>query len=181
MIENSKHTIFFGNQVLAMIKLKFTVIVMVFSILALAGLCQPVLADTWIDGTPYFYEQTIRLAGSLGYGSRSMMAPPATSKPAYVVGDQKTFYANDMRKESQYLLKATLRAVSDKAYIFVENGRSVATSKINSLLSSFNKTYDILVGKYGPPPDSIDGDPRIYILILEEYFPGKSHLLLVFL
>ncbi|MBD3182223.1 hypothetical protein GF312_08020 [Candidatus Poribacteria bacterium] len=126
--------------------------------------------ENWVDGTPYFNEQSRFLAEVLGHEDDAMLAPGALVNipdPAYKIGDIKNFYSYNMANNSQYLVKASLRGVSDKAYIFVESGKAVTKSKVNSLLDAFENIYESITGHFGPPPDSIDGDPRIYLLLLD--------------
>jgi hypothetical protein len=127
-------------------------------------------ADAWLDGTPRFHEDAVSLAQTLGHSDRTMLAPAlagALPPAAYEVGDEREFYATDMSNGSQYSLTASCRAVSDKAYIFVENGRPAASEKMESLLLAFDGIYDTITGHFGLPPDSVDGDPRIYILLMD--------------
>ena len=128
-----------------------------------------VYADAWLDGTPELYEQARFLNQVLGHDDGVRLAPALAdvSSPSYEVGDKRRFYAIDMRSSDQYTLEASARAVSSKAYIFVENGRPAASNKVRSLLTSFDKIYDTITQQFGPPPDSIDRDPRIYILIMD--------------
>jgi hypothetical protein len=123
----------------------------------------------WIDGTPRFHDESVQLLKLAKFGNKPILAPSTTAAipdPAYKVGDTKQFYATNAKTNTQYLLTATLSAVSDKAYIFVENGDSVSADNINSLLTSFADTYDKLTKQFGNPPNRFSNDPRIYLLIL---------------
>ena len=147
-----------------------TYIIIVPSILLVASYGVQAYTDNWVDGTPFLHEEGRRLAEILGHEDEALLAPAIAAKaaaPAYDIGDEKIFYAFNMSTNRQYTISASLRLVSDMAYIFVENGRSVANSKIDSLSSSFGNIYDKISGQFGPPPDSIDGDPRIYLLIMD--------------
>ena len=127
-------------------------------------------ADTWRDGTPRFRENAASLAQTFGHNGRMMLAPAladALPPPAYKVDNEREFHATNMRNGSQYQLTASCRAVGDRAYIFVESDVSANSGKINSLLTAFDKIYDTITGHFGPPPDSVDGDPRVYILLLD--------------
>ena len=136
--------------------------------------CSVALVDSqassyaWVDGSPELNEQARFLNQVLGQDVGAMLAPAAgVVEPAYKLGDKRNFYALNMGSNKQYKLEASARAISDRAYIFVESGITVATSKINSLSASFDKIYDTITEAFGNPPDSIDKDPRIYILILD--------------
>ena len=117
----------------------------------ISGIGNGVYADAWIDGTPYIYEEMRYLIQVLGHNEDVMLAPSAVGipEPEYKVGDVKSFYAIDMRSLNQYSLKATCRAVTDMAYVFVENGRSAAASKITSLLAAFDGIYDGITEQFG--------------------------------
>lgn len=145
-----------------------TFVVLTWLILLVVNIGNQVYADAWVDGTPYFHEEARFLAQTLGHNTGVMRAPLlADVPPVYKMGDERKFYALNMRNGTQYLLQASCRGVSDKAYIFVENGRQAAPDKIASLLASFDGIYDTITEQFGPPPDSIDGDPRIYLLLLD--------------
>jgi hypothetical protein len=151
-------------------KWKYKITILTWSVLFVSGIGNPLYADAWVDGTPYFYEEGRLLAQTLGHNNRAMLAPSLNdrlSSPAYKVGDERDFYAVNILNNIQYSLTASLRAVSDKAYIFVENDRSVTDSKIKALLESFDRIYQGITDSFGPPPDSIDGDSRIYLLIMD--------------
>jgi hypothetical protein len=151
-------------------KFRITAIILTWGVLIAPGIGSRVYAGSWVDGTPYLYEEARFLAQMLGQDGGVMGAPSVagvSKSAAYKVGDEREFYAMNMISKAQYSLNASLRAVSDKAYIFVENGRSVASSKIESLLTSFDGIYETITSQFGPPPDSIDGDSRIYILIMD--------------
>ncbi|MBM3211023.1 hypothetical protein FJZ33_02310 [Candidatus Poribacteria bacterium] len=146
----------------------FTIILIFSLILALENITYA-QKELWIDGTPLIYEEAQSIARIIGTGNQFLQAPALNvDKPAaFDIGDKQDFFALNMQKMSDYILKATLRAVSDKAYIFVEDGRTVSDKKINSLLESFDKIYDKITSIFGPLPDGIDGDPRVYLLIMD--------------
>lgn len=142
-----------------------------------------VYSDDWIDSNPYLREEAIFLNQVLAQDEGLRLAPALAdvdTPPAYKIGDKREFYALDMRTTDQYELSASVRGISDKAYIFVEEGRSVTTAKANSLLKAFDRIYDTITKHFGPAPDSVDRDPRIYILILnipDQENPNGSRVL----
>jgi len=152
-------------------KWKYRIAVLIWSILFISGISNSLHADAWVDGTPYFHEEGRLLAQTLGHNNnRFMLAPSLNARlgsPVYKVGDERDFYAVNLRNNIQYSLTASLRAVSDRAYIFVENDKPVTAGKIKAMLASFDRTYEGITGSFGPPPDSIDGDSRIYLLIMD--------------
>ena len=116
-----------------------TFVILTWLILLVGDIENRVYADTWLDGTSYFHEEARFLAQTLGHNTGVMRAPLLVDvPPAYKMGDERKFYALNMRNGTQYLLQASCRGVSDKAYIFVENGRQAAADKITSLLASFD-------------------------------------------
>ena len=148
----------------------YIITALIWSVLLVSGIGNAVYADAWIDGTPYLYEEAQFLTKVLGHDDAPMRAPSpvgVSKTAAHKVGDKQRFYAIDMRNRSQYSLEASCRGVSDKTYIFVESGQPAASSKIKSLLDSFDGIYDSVTRHFGPPPDSIDSDPRIYLLIMD--------------
>jgi hypothetical protein len=151
-------------------KWKYRITIITWSVLFVSGISNSLYADAWIDGTPYFHEEGRLLAQTLGHNNRSTLAPSLNARPnspAYKVGDERDFYAVNILNNVQYSLTASLRAVSDRAYVFVENNRSVTSSKIKALLASFDRIHEGIANSFGPPPDSIDGDSRIYLLIMD--------------
>ncbi len=146
-----------------------TAIILFLSIVLVSELGGGVYADAWLDGTPQMYEQARFLSQVLGHEDGVSLAPAiADISPAvYELGDKRDFYATNMISGKQYSLEASARAISDSAYIFVEAGRPVASSKIKSLLTSFDGIYSSLTKQFGSPPDSIDRDPRIYVLLMD--------------
>ena len=137
-----------------------------FSLFLLFVLVNPVPA--WIDGT-HLLPQTVPIA-------------PVASAPNQLklprIGNQRIFYAINFRTQNQYNLKATLRAIGDFCYIYVQDSewqRTVKFGALTSLIRSFEQStpadasrgiYQIQTNLFGQPPD-IDGDERIYILLLD--------------
>ena|GEM_PF-786245 len=138
------------------------------------------VSSVWVDGT----HDLIARAHQLGLGefSRSL-APlsPRSLAPRPQVGDERKFYAVDFaRRGSPYFTDAVCRAVGRFCYIFVEdsvwqNGRVTHTGVVK-LRRAFDEStprdpsrgiYELETANLGPPPDEIDLDPKIYILILD--------------
>ena len=95
----------------------------------------------WIDGSPELNEQARFLNQVLGQDVGARLAPAAVDvvEPVHKLGDKRDFYAVKMGNNDQYELEASVRAISDRSYIFVETGRSVATSKIINVKLMPNK------------------------------------------
>lgn len=148
-----------------MFSLRYAVTVLsLLCLFAVSGSIGQSYSTGWIDGTPRFHDEAVQLLKLVKHGNKPTLAPSATAAipvPVYNIGDARQFYATNVRTNAQYLLNATLSAVSDKAYIFVENGNSVPADKINSLLTSFGDSYDKLTKQFGNPPQRFSDDPRI--------------------
>ena len=107
--------------------------------------------------------------------ARGSLAKPA-ARPQ--VGAQRNFWAFRWDIEQFYQVSATCRAVGEHAYLFVENecwNITVRQTDVEAMLTAFDEKtpadpnrgiYRIDVEAFGIPPN-VDGDPKIYILILD--------------
>jgi hypothetical protein len=99
----------------------------------------------------------------------------AIQQPAQIgVGTSLDFYSSF----NLSLVPATCRFVGEHSYIFVEDaqwGASVAQAEVDTLGALFEERtpadpqrgiYPLATETFGEPPD-VDGDPRVFILILE--------------
>ncbi len=82
----------------------------------------------------------------------------------------------------QRIVKGVCKSVGLHCYVFVEDAATLPQqSEIDTLVSHFDTHFfpDLTV-KYGPVPDALDNDPRVFILVLNEsnwggYFdPGQQ-------
>ena len=129
----------------------------------------------WIDGTPYFYEH---FGAILSDAPEVPSAPAQPNAPQLAVGDRRDFFAVNFNTHEQYIVQATLRAIGEFCYIFVEDSewlRTVNEQTVRSVRRAFDDTtpadanrgiYEIETELFGAPPD-IDGDKRIYLLLLD--------------
>ena len=150
----------------------FTFHVSRFTLYVLLGVST---ADGWIDGTPYFYEHFGPL---LKDASEVPSAPAQPNAPQLTLGDRKEFFAINFNTHEQYIVQSTLRAIGEFCYIFVEDSqwlRTVNEETVRSVRRAFDDTtpadlnrgiYEIETELFGAPPD-IDGDKRIYLLLLD--------------
>ena len=130
------------------------------------------LAFGWIDGTPYLIEQF----SSLTEGADSPAAPAQPAIP--VLGDHQSFFSVDVRTQEQYLVPATLRAIGEFCYLYVEDSqweRTVNRETLETVRRAFDDStpadpqrgiYRIQTDLFGAPPN-VDGDPKIYLLLLD--------------
>ena len=139
-------------------------------ILALVGV-HPV-ADAWIDGTPYLFEQFSAL-------KEAPDSPAAPAQPAIpALGDRHSFFSVDVRTQEQYVVSATLRAIGEFCYLYVEDSQwehTVKRETLETVRRAFDEStpadpqrgiYRIQTGLFGAPPD-VDGDAKIYLLLLD--------------
>lgn len=98
------------------------------------------------------------------------------------VGTEKTFWVWDLSEMPPGFIqvKATCQAVGEYSYIFVDNNEwnvTVYPEDVSKILETFEEKtpltsknpnqgiYENNVESFGTPPDELDNDPKIYILI----------------
>ncbi len=128
--------------------------------------------NAWIDGTPYFFDQFPTLATA----PDPPAAPAQPAPPA--LGDRHAFFSIDFQTSEQYIVSATLRAIGDFCYLYVEDsewGHTVDRETLETVRRAFDDStpadpqrgiYRIQTELFGAPPD-IDGDAKIYLLLLD--------------
>ena len=138
-------------------------------------------AYSWIDGTPYFYKH---FGSILKDASEVPSAPAQPNVPQLVLGEHKDFFSINFNTHEQYIVQSTLRAIGEFCYIFVEDSqwlRTVNQGTVNSVRRAFDDAvpadlnrgiYEIETELFGAPPD-IDGDKRIYLLLLDIRDQGR--------
>ena len=125
-------------------------------------------AEIFLDGTALLIEKHGRLTPAPN-GS----APYAASQ---TIGSTRDFYAYGFDTDSYYSTSATLMAIGDRCYIYVESDQvdEVSQEDIDDIVEVFDDSatsdaesgiYDILTDAMGSAPD-IDDDPRIILLVL---------------
>lgn len=129
-------------------------------------------AYAWIDGTPYLVEQFHALVEEPG-------APGAPAQPAIpALGDRHSFFSVDVRTQEQYIVSATLRAIGEFCYLYVEDSEwehTVNRETLETVRRAFDDStpadpqrgiYRIQTNLFGLPPD-VDRDTKIYLLLLD--------------
>lgn len=151
---------------------RFTLHVLRITLYVLLGVST---AYGWIDGTPYFYEH---FGPILKEASEVPSAPAQPHAPQLTLGDRRDFFSVNFNTHEQYIVQATLRAIGEFCYIFVEDSqwlRTVNEQTVRSVRRAFDEAtpadsnrgiYEIETELFGAPPD-IDGDKRIYLLLLD--------------
>lgn len=97
----------------------------------------------------------------LGVGE---IAPPPTSALTRQIGEQATFNVTDSGSDASFQVEATLRAIGDHIYLYVENGAAIDNEAIKDLAIGFDeRVYDNVRDLWGSEDTpGIDGDPRVY-------------------
>ena len=128
--------------------------------------------NAWIDGTPYLFDRFPTLADA----PDSPAAPAQPAPPA--LGDRHAFFSIDFQTSEQYIVSATLRAIGEFCYLYVEDSEWELTVKretLETLRRAFDDStptdpqrgiYQIQTELFGAPPD-VDGDDKIYLLLLD--------------
>ena len=96
---------------------------------------------------------------------------------AHEVGDYRSFWAVDFDAEEFYIVDAYLLAIGDHCYIYFDDlaisiiGEAEANSRAETYRDEFDSNIYPRVTDLAGDPDGtlgdVDGDPRIYILIVE--------------
>ncbi len=91
---------------------------------------------------------------------RSNLGPRTIIGPAYQIGDTRSFYNGD--KE----LEATLMAVTEHTYFWVENGLDLDQTAVSAAANRFEtEYYEVITGLFGDVwTPGIDSDPRFSVL-----------------
>ncbi len=108
-----------------------------------------------------------------GGGGSSGASPPAQAP------SPGTFWAIDFTNSASYTVSAAKVAEGVHCQIFLENGQSVPQADINAIMTQFDSAiYPNEITAFGSEPNpGIDGDPKIYILLLnvkDGFTPGTS-------
>lgn len=84
----------------------------------------------------------------------------------HAVGDHAEFTLLDLDNLAEYTVSATVRAVSEHAYFFVQDGEYYPQSGLDAAVRDFEEVvWPTITGAFGEPrTPGVDGDPRITIL-----------------
>lgn len=105
---------------------------------------------------------------------------PLSTAKGHEIGDTVNFWSIDHSGDNPvfYLTSATCRFVGEDSYIFVEDSQwdvhydqnavdAFAGALEDSTPSGSQGIIDCDTGVFGQPPDAVDGDPKIYFLVLD--------------
>jgi hypothetical protein len=100
--------------------------------------------------------------------------------PAQDIGDSRSFWAVDFDADEFYMVDAYLIAIGNHCYIYFDDlvisiiGEAEANSRAETYSDEFdNNIYPRVTDLAGDPDGTlgdVDGDPRVYILIVEHRF-----------
>ena len=160
--------------------MRFRALAVVFIILALSPNLSAAQKNlVWTDGTPHFRDAAIEAAARYGMGS-----PPSGKAVQDTVGQTRTFWAYNLSGGNYYQTNATLRAVTENAYVYVQledsagndvwndggtwNGYITQTD-VNSISEEFNDSiYACVRANFSDErPTGADGDSHVTILLLD--------------
>jgi hypothetical protein len=145
----------------------------------------------WVDGT-WLHPEASRPPVTLQAPLAPRTHPPDWRGPA--VGDQASFWAIDYTVDPPpynfYLTSATCRFVGEHSYVFVEDSQwgiyydqgavdALAAALEDSTPGGPGGIMEKLTGVLGPVPDAIDGDPKVYFLVMDirdGYAPGGGYI-----
>src|SRR5690606_18489502 len=91
-------------------------------------------------------------------------------------GEQRTFHVTNASDDRAFSVEATLTAIGEHIYFYVQNGAQIDPLRIQALARAFDrKIYPetrALWGSEATP--GIDGDPRIYGLFAHDLGAGTA-------
>lgn len=100
------------------------------------------------------------------------------SPPAPAPLGQGSFWAADFTSNGSYVVNSAKVAEGAHCYVYLENGQTVLQATINNIANQFdNVIYPADTAAFGSEPTpGIDGDPKIFILLLNvrDGFTPKS-------
>lgn len=101
---------------------------------------------------------------------------PPTDTPIYQIGDQQRFYVTNSSAGNTFQVTATLRAIGEHIYFWVEEGGTISDEDLQALVDAFDQTIypgvRRLWGEEASP--GVDGDPRIYGLFARDLGPTAA-------
>jgi hypothetical protein len=106
-------------------------------------------------------------------GLRDVPPAPTTANPRQV-GEQEAFWVTDSAADRVTQVTATLRAVGEHVYVWVDNRVQVDSGAAESLVRVFDEQiYDAVRELWGSEPTpGVDGDARVYVVFAYDLAPG---------
>ena len=122
-------------------------------------------------------EYTVTISTSV----RSSGGDPLSAPYVLRFTSESSFWAFDFTTFGSYLVPARKVGEGDHCYVYLEEGRTVAGSTIDALISQFdNAIYHNIVANFGNEPNpGADGLGKVFILLLDirdGYTPGGGYI-----
>jgi hypothetical protein len=120
-----------------------------------------------LDMIRYLIFMFLFLLAGCGGGSSSGSSSSSSSAPSPL--GPGSFWAVDFTNNGYYEINATKVGEGNNCYIYVENGQNIPTGTINDIISQFDSSiHPDENSAFGSEPNpGIDGDPKIYVLLLD--------------
>lgn len=108
-------------------------------------------------------------------GVTDISAPP-TNVPLHQIGEQQTFFVTNSSEGNTFQVTATLHAVGEHIYFWVEEGGAISDDDLQALADAFDQTvYPKVRSLWGEEASpGVDGDPRIYGLFAQNLGPTAA-------
>lgn len=104
------------------------------------------------------------------------VSPPPSSPPQWQLGDVKAFWVTNEFEDRAFQVDASLRAIGQHIYLWVEDGVEVDSATLDELAAIFDRDiYQPMHELWGSEDTpGIDGDPRVYGLFTYGQGPGVA-------
>lgn len=154
-------------------------------ILAALVLTAPAAASDTATGRPYPTVQALEQA-EMPIADAVVLAqrfrgvgtiPPVPDAPAALTaGLERDFWVTNLAAGRTFEITATLRAVGESIYMWVENGATVRDDDLRALAAGFDANVYAQVRELWGSENSpgIDGDPRVHALFARDLGPGVA-------
>lgn len=125
------------------------------------------------DATHRFDAKVMNLVKTVKLETKAQNAKrhkaPAPTPKAYQVGDVETFWATNVASNTNIQVQATLKAIGQSCYVFVENGKNLSEATVQKVCKTFDeKVYSIDTKMFGSEwKPGVDGDEHIFLLLLD--------------
>jgi immune inhibitor A len=99
-------------------------------------------------------------------GVENIPAPPTVAPPELQIGDEQTFWADNLQDDYAFQVRARLVYSTPHVYMFVEDSQNVSLKAVKQSATTFEnviipKMHEVFGTEWSP---GIDGDPHLYIL-----------------
>ncbi len=136
---------------------------------AYADLSQRIDA-THILAREYELPQRAQAPGGISFAdSETEVRTPRRAAAAKKLGDQETFWVNNIATGKFEQISATLRAIGQYCHVYLEDGRDTPQAAVLKIQKQFdNRIYKTNTANFGSENNpGLDGDPKITLLMLD--------------